>query len=69
MTPAERISEHGDYHIYPIVKVLATVFISDFLRRLEELGHQPEVTIFCHVDFLSPYTSQGGLGVYEESFD
>ena len=69
MTPTERISEHGDYHIYPIVKVLSTVFISDFLRKLEELGRLPEVTIFGHVDFLSTYTSQEGLGEYEESFD
>ena len=47
-TPTERNSEFVDHHINPIVKVLLTVLrdTSDFLRRLEELGHIPEVAIF-----------------------
>ncbi|CAB4014607.1 Hypothetical predicted protein [Paramuricea clavata] len=65
-TPTERISEFVDYHINPIVKVLPTVLsdTSDFLRRLDELGHIPEGAIFGTIDLvgLYPHTSQRRLG-------
>ena len=40
-TPTEKISEFVDYHINPTVKSLPIVLsdTSDFLRKLENLGH------------------------------
>ena len=56
-TPTERISEFWDYHVNPIVKVLPTVLsdTSDFLRRLDKLGHIPEVAIFGIKDVVGLY--------------
>ena len=55
--PTEMISEFVDYRINPIVKVLPTVLrdTSDFLRRLEELEHIPEVAIFGTIDVVGLY--------------
>ena len=58
-TSTERITEFVDYHINPILKVLPAVLrdTSDLLRRLERLGHIPEIAIFgtIHVVGLYPH--------------
>ena len=56
-TAIERISEFLDFHIQPLVCNVPSVIkdTSDFLQKLESLGHIPSTAILCTIDVIGLY--------------
>ena len=56
-TATEKISEFLDFHVQPLVRQVDSIIknITDFLQKLERLGHIPSAALLCTIDVVSLY--------------
>ena len=56
-TATEKISEFLDFHVQPLVGPVDSIIkdSTDFLKKLESLGHIPSTAILCTIDVVGLY--------------